>query len=82
MKEMAQPLRPTAVLVEDLGQVPAPTFGGLQPSNSSSRPSDALFWLLDEDWSRHGRNKSKKKPTSNRSILSFNENTAPGGRGL
>lgn len=49
MKEMAQPLRPTAVLVEDLGQVPAPTFGGLQPSNSSSRPSDALFWLLDED---------------------------------
>lgn len=47
---MAQPLKPTAVLVEDLGQVPSTYFGWHTILyNINSRVSDALFWLLVED---------------------------------
>lgn len=46
---MAQPLKPTAVFIEDLGHVPS-TYLGWHTilCNFNSRVSDALFWLLDE----------------------------------
>lgn len=47
---MAQPLKPTAVLAEDLGQVPSTSLGWHTIlCNFNSRGPDALFLLLDED---------------------------------